>query len=397
MSSIGLYDMDFHTYIHVPFNLELMKMSSYYKGKRLLTAFSPTFEPERYSTFIVRKDYNDGIFPKELYTSSNIEIGGRAFSEHKYIPMPLEIERQYPDKNMYLKFESKFCTTNANTNLFKTMLNAEHLRLSLDGKTIWDEYKKQINITSKTHCFLFHDYDLNSINGAWEIIQELLSKQQKGVGYYIGSKFPIQLYTPDDLFKWVGISLMTNNFSIQYNGLLDDEVFCDFILQQKGTSLARQIDYVVTDGCSSEDDFIKNRLPRIFNQAIFSRINRVPISLKYANNFFFDKKWERVIDLFNAFIKNILKVKVSDEFMMWRATELETLYSFVKSFEEWHHFKTRSFTKPEVRELFQFVREIDYNLFKDFYEKSRVALKGGILVDDTRSHKKKRGSTKQNN
>jgi len=31
MAVIGLYDFDMAKYIHVPFNLELMKLSSYYK------------------------------------------------------------------------------------------------------------------------------------------------------------------------------------------------------------------------------------------------------------------------------------------------------------------------------------------------------------------------------
>ena len=29
--SIGLYDVDFMKYIHVPFNLDLMKLASFYK------------------------------------------------------------------------------------------------------------------------------------------------------------------------------------------------------------------------------------------------------------------------------------------------------------------------------------------------------------------------------
>ena len=59
--SIGLYDIDSATYTHVVFNLELMKLSTYYKRKKEVVVLAPVFEPERYSTFIVRKDYNDGI------------------------------------------------------------------------------------------------------------------------------------------------------------------------------------------------------------------------------------------------------------------------------------------------------------------------------------------------
>ena len=58
--SIGLYDGDLQKYFYCPFNLELMKMASYYKGKKEITILSPKFLPERFSKFIYRKDYYYG-------------------------------------------------------------------------------------------------------------------------------------------------------------------------------------------------------------------------------------------------------------------------------------------------------------------------------------------------
>ena len=46
--SVGLYDMDMATYTLVPFNLELMKLSAYYKKKREVVILSPIFTPERH-------------------------------------------------------------------------------------------------------------------------------------------------------------------------------------------------------------------------------------------------------------------------------------------------------------------------------------------------------------
>lgn len=68
--SVGLYDIDFALYTHVVFNLELMKLSTYYKRKREVTVMTPFFEPEKYTTFIVRKDYNDGEFDKKIFESN---------------------------------------------------------------------------------------------------------------------------------------------------------------------------------------------------------------------------------------------------------------------------------------------------------------------------------------
>src|SRR5574344_2111872 len=386
MSSIGLYDADFIKYIHVPFNLEIMKLAAYWKRKRIITVLSPFLEPERYGTFIYRKDYNDNDFPIQI-CDKNVQYGGYAFSGEKYIPLNNEIELTRPDKYIYSKFRSDFFNNKMNSDIFKRMLNAEHLRISLDGKNIWKDFLKPIEITKNTHSFLFHDYDLNKISGSQDVIKDLFKEfTNPAIGAFIGTKFPIQVKNKEELFHWLDFRLMNNNFSIQYNGLMEDDVFCEFIERQKGSSLARHLSYIVTAGCSSENDFIVNRLPKIFNQAIFSRTSRAVVLLRYEDNFFKDKRWEKVIKLFNAFIGNILPVRVSNEKLLWRAIELETLYSFVKIFEEKPRFKGRIFSKNDARELFQFVREENYDVFKHFYDTSKVKLDGGILVNDTTEH-----------
>jgi len=61
--SIGIMDADFAKYIYVPFNLECMKLSAYYKKHNQLVIFAPMFVPNRHKTFIYRKDYEDGDYP----------------------------------------------------------------------------------------------------------------------------------------------------------------------------------------------------------------------------------------------------------------------------------------------------------------------------------------------
>ena len=66
MGTIALYDADMHKYKQTVFNLELMKLSSYYKNKRQIVNHISKIEPTKYTQFIYRKDYNDGDFPSEL-------------------------------------------------------------------------------------------------------------------------------------------------------------------------------------------------------------------------------------------------------------------------------------------------------------------------------------------
>ena len=155
--SIGLYDMDFQNYLNVPFNLELMKLSAYYKKRREIVIFSPSFTPDRHSKFFIRKDYYDGNFPKGLELYSNIEFGGRAFNPECYVPLKEEIEVMRGDKILYENKEDNYGFTQQNG--YNSLLKGEHCRLSLDNKTIWKNWEKQVQINEKTRLIYFHDYN----------------------------------------------------------------------------------------------------------------------------------------------------------------------------------------------------------------------------------------------
>ena len=61
-----------------------------------------------------------------------------------------------------------------------------------------------------------------------------------------------------------------------------------------------------------------------------------------------------------------------------------TLFRYISSPKFFDgHFKSQInwFTKEEMRDLFQLVREKDYETFKMFYESCLVELKGGEIVD----------------
>ena len=101
--SYGLYDGDLKLYPQVPFfNLELMKLSTYYKGKREMVNFSPKFRPNMYTHFIIRQDYP--IFQSYPATYTNLSFGGRAFDGNKYKPLSTDIEECIPDNQLYNKF-----------------------------------------------------------------------------------------------------------------------------------------------------------------------------------------------------------------------------------------------------------------------------------------------------
>lgn len=58
--------------------------------------------------------------------------------------------------------------------IFNNMMEAEHCRLSLDGKTIWSDFPRQFKSLPSARNLMFHDYDLGTIDGSFETVQKIL-------------------------------------------------------------------------------------------------------------------------------------------------------------------------------------------------------------------------------
>ena len=69
----------------------------------------------------------------------------------------------------------------------------------------------------------------------------------------------------------------------------------------KEKAIFSQMEYNIGTSSYTADDFVKLYLQQIFRQVLISRSFRVRFSLKYDDDFFFDPRWARVIDLINFF------------------------------------------------------------------------------------------------
>ena len=159
---------------------------------------------------------------------------------------------------------------------------------------------------------------------------------------------------------------------------MSDELLIDFIEKQKGTTISKQLDYYITRNIT-EEELTKEYIQKIFKQIAYLREQRKLVNIKYDINFFTDERWEKVIDLLNMYLKSTINLPF-DKFN--RVIKYDSLYSFACSINDVNYIKTRTFNKAEVRELFQFVRINNYELFKDFYECHTVKLKGGAFQNE---------------
>ena len=378
--SVGIMDADMSAYLLVPFNLEVMKLSAYYKKKGEIVVLSPSFTPHRNTKFIYRKDYDDGDYPRGLTTYGNVEYGGLAFSQNKYKPLPIEIERMKPDTSIYSKMESKILgpATSERRKIYNNMIEAEHCRLSLDGKTIWPEYTKQFKNLKQARNLMFHDYNLGAIDGAFEEVQRLLARARTdGWATRVGMKFPIQLSSGADLLKWSTLRANSTFYSVRFNGVIDNQSFQEWVERQYEKSVYTQMEYHVTDARYDENHFTTCLLPQILRQVIFSRRYRVSFSLTYDEGYFSDPRWEEVIRLFNFYHTSFMG---ETEAVFYKKIEDDTLFDFAANTMKrpYGTYGQDAMTVAEVRKIFEFVREHNYPLFKDFYECNARSI-GGML------------------
>lgn len=362
--SYGLFDADIEKYPYIPFfNLELMKLSSYYKNHREIVTLSPSFSPKMYQHFILRQDFPGSDYPIIKY--NNIEYGGRAFSVSRYKPLPLDIEKSRPDPYLYNRIEKDYSNSKRRAAAFGRMRKAEHIRLSLDEKTIWKDFDCQFRNESKNVGVIFHDYNLGAIDNAYETVVDIIKDYNLcRDGQRIGMKFPVQVENGDDLLKWSSIKPMQHFYSIQYNGMMTMPLIKDFIDTTKNTSSAMQSFYNISRNTTYEK-FITQDIVEIYRQVCYLRTNRTYFSLIYDENFFVDRMWEKVIRLINAFWHAPKNLKVKT---VARISGYDSMYNFVSNLSLTHKMQIEMFTLEELREVFQFVRQNNYELFTMFYE-----------------------------
>lgn len=195
MSTILVYDYDYFHYPGVIPNLECAKYAAWRKQNRDIVVASPNFEPSRYTKTFFRKEYDDGVYDKTIFTPS-IEYGGRAFS-NIYKSFPREMEEIEPDFTIYDKYRELYGTRVEDTKTIRTILNATHVRLSLDGQKL--EQFPYERLRPRHPSVLFHDYDISSVPGAIELLQDICTSRPNGAPYRIGNKYPINVYTYEEL------------------------------------------------------------------------------------------------------------------------------------------------------------------------------------------------------
>jgi len=195
----------------------------------------------------------------------NVEYGGLAFSNNKYKPLPTEIERLKPDTSLYGKMNNYFKANKTQEKIWQNMVTSEHMRLSLDGKTIWPDYGRQFKNLKQARNLMIHDFDLNTVKDSYEEVKRILKRARvDGWGTRLGMKFPIQISDGQTLLNWSSFLSNSTFYSIRYDGVIDDDAFNEWVGVCRERAIFSSIEYHVTLSSYDENHFIKDLLPKIF-------------------------------------------------------------------------------------------------------------------------------------
>lgn len=360
---IGLYDQDLVRFLHIPFNLELMKLSGYYKNNNQIVRMSPVIDPEKYQKFYYQKDYDDFNYRADLNKYSNVIKGGLAYTNGIYAPMDEKIEISSADTTIYNSFDLTCCTTKEYIRTFKYYLDGTHFRISLNGKDIWKNFEKQLRNHKKNAPIIIHDNTIGEIKGSFDLISDIFKNTASILRQRnITIKYPIILTNNNDFEKWLKFTDNFFYFTYKFQGLIDDTIISKIPLYFLTLTSYKSLIYEPILPSDNEEAILKEKLPILFKQLIFlhEKQNKITLIIKKV---FDNKKLERLIYLL----------------FYWYKYGKYNLFKYCSALptNEKNLRPQEAMTRQEARELFLFAGEENYELFLMFYSSYKIELKGG--------------------
>jgi hypothetical protein len=240
MGTFAVYDSNFFNTGLPYFNLECGKLLAFFRRNNQIATLSSTPSPDNFTEIIIRKEIEDGAFPS-FFQSPACRFEGRAYTKF-YAPMPIEIEETPPSFNDYERFAHL-----KEEEPFKLQKNALHLRLSLDEKTVWDNYEKPLDFQGKNTIFI-HDKNIITIENSLEAIQELQTYRKQ---FYVSFLYPQNIYNIEDFTKWKNLlygsdTYISLNFfpTTKELGIITKNLSSKIAFNLTGTALAPEEKYI---------------------------------------------------------------------------------------------------------------------------------------------------------
>ena len=191
---------------------------------------------------------------------------------------------------------------------------------------------------------------------------------------YIGNKFPILVKNDKELYEWASLKHLSKYSYIGCDYYKSPNEWIEF-LNDFPKSRAR-LGYRVDVGCSSEDEFIEKRLSEIYKLSLYFWRIKKNFSLNYSTDFIKTKELRDLI----AFMNFRFNLPMPTTFAP-RAASLSSFCQIYSKSPHWSYRK-KEFETQELRDMFQYVREKNYDVFRMFYEWDKVKYEKGEIKSE---------------
>lgn len=180
---IGLVDLDFQTSITLkqqPPNLEIMKLSNYYKTQQnkfcRMISLSQQQDLSAYQKiYIFSEQQKYPQIPKNFLQANNVQFGGTAFTNGKYIPFQNEIiEYTIPRIYLYTNILKEKLDQGINEKIIKSILQNSYYRMYAG--------KNKLPIPPMIANKRIYIYDIDFFYPDWkDIISSIAERRPSGI------------------------------------------------------------------------------------------------------------------------------------------------------------------------------------------------------------------------
>lgn len=296
MAIIGLLDWDLTRWKQsTVFSLELMKRAHYFREQKDIIEMLYEFRPEMVDVVYINKDYEDYLYPKLIMENEKTRFGGLAISDGNYIPLPNEIEYRRADTSIYQYMMKYYRRTNDAKRIFENMLNAYHVRISMDGVQVDPNWVSQLGPrTGRVQHLIIHDKDVTKIEGAEKVVLEL-KKRYTPSKIRMGFKFPVKVSTDDRALIWGELPKSTGLSNLYLTHLMEDSTIEKLSLQKQ------QVTYGIERKNWTIEEFFDG-LPHILVHGLYLSQWGTTLQVRFDPSLV-GEKWVVLEELLNHYFK----------------------------------------------------------------------------------------------
>jgi len=346
---IGLYDWDLLKWRSpVVFNLELMKLATYYKTReRQIIKMIRDIDGdiEAFNKVVIRKDYDDFYYPSHLTTNQRIEWGGLAMTNNIYVPLPPQVEACVPDTSIYQKCGFVYDASPKLRKTFKTMMTAEHYRISNDEIVI----KKEDEL--KSRYLIIHDNDLCFNDEIKRKISALRNNNYKS-NIVIGTKYPVDIYNENDFIFWADIKKIADLNCMNIYCKLADSALAVLIKKPQ------EINFIINDITLN----FKDELLHLLLQSNFAACCGCNTKIHVGKESPLSDEWIQFIKFYNRYL---LDTKLKHNFLVYSP------YRFCK--------RDKFLSRDEKYALFHFLEKESVDIYDLMFNMEYTKLNNGKI------------------